>query len=130
MIQRNYMELRHKEINSCCVCGGTKFDFVEVLWPELVSDWELSPIEVDYVNRQQGFHCVTCKNNLRAMALADAILSTYDFSGTLAQFVESRSARKLRVLEINEAGGLTPILKKLPKHQLVRYPEYDMTNLA
>ena len=116
--------------NTCCVCGGSKFDFVEVLWPELISDWELSPEEVGYVNRQQGFHCVACMNNLRAMALADAILSAYGFCGTLAQFVESRSARKLRVLEINEAGGLTPILKKLPKHQLVRYPEYDMTNLA
>jgi len=118
------------KMDLCCVCGGSKFEFVEVLWPELISDWELSPIEVDYVNRQQGFYCVACMNNLRAMALADAILTAYDYSGTLAQFVESRSARKLRVLEINEAGGLTPILKKLPKHQLVRYPEYDMTNLA
>jgi SAM-dependent methyltransferase len=118
------------KMNSCCVCGGREFGFVEVLWPELISDWKLSQMEVDYVNRQQGFYCVTCRNNLRAMALADTILSAYDFSGTLVQFVESRSARKLRVLEINEAGGLTPILKKLPKHQLVRYPEYDMSNLT
>ena len=118
------------KMNFCCVCGGDEFGFSEVLWPELIADWELSPNEVEYVNRQQGFHCVTCRNNLRAMALADAILSAYDFSGTLVQFVESRSARKLRVLEINEAGGLTPILKKLTKHQLVCYPEFDMTKLA
>jgi hypothetical protein len=46
------------EIKTCCVCGGNKFDFVEVLWPELISDWELLPDEVDYVNRQQGFNNV------------------------------------------------------------------------
>lgn len=117
-------------IKTCCVCGGDEFDFSKVLWIELITDWELSPIEVDYVNRQQGFYCVKCRNNLRAMALADAILSAYDFSGTLVQFVESRTAKSLRVLEINEAGGLTSTLKKFPKHQLVNYPEYDMTKLA
>lgn len=114
----------------CPVCGGREFLFSEVLWPELIADWELLPDEIKYVNRQQGFHCVACKNNLRAMALAEAILVAYGFAGTLAQFVESKTAKTLRVLEINEAGGLTPILKKLAKHKLVRYPEYDMTNLA
>ena len=116
--------------DTCCVCGGQEFGLQDVLWPELIADWELSPVEVAYVNRQQGFHCVACKNNLRAMALADAVLSSFGYSGTLAKFVESWSARKLRVLEINEAGGLTPVLKKLRKHRLVRYPEYDMTRLA
>src|SRR5574340_416278 len=115
---------------ACIVCGEREFAAQDVLWPELVTDWELWPIEVDYVNRQQGFHCVSCRNNLRSMALADAILTAYSFPGTLAQFVESKTARTLRVLEINEAGGLTPTLSRLPKHQLVRYPEYDMTNLA
>ena len=64
------------------------------------------------------------------MALADAILSAYDFCGTLVQFVESDFAKTLKVLEVNEAGGLTTVLKRLPNHQLVRYPEYDMTNLS
>lgn len=114
----------------CIVCGEQNFSFRKVLWLDLVNEWQLSPHEVDYVNRQQGFHCTTCGNNLRSMALADAILRTHSFSGTLAQFVASDSGRSLKVLEINEAGGLSPVLKKLPNHQLVRYPEYDMTNLA
>lgn len=115
---------------SCPVCGGEKFSQSAVLWPELINAWQISPIEVDYVNRQQGFHCTTCGNNLRSMALAEAILNTYKFTGTLAQFVESELGETLKVLEINEAGSLSPTLKKLANHQLVRYPEYDMTNLA
>lgn len=115
---------------SCPICGGVDFLLNTVLWPKLINDWQLSSSEVDYVNRQQGFCCTACGNNLRSMALADGILSTYDFSGTLAQFVESDSGQKLKVLEINEAGGLSLTLNKMSNHQLVRYPEYDMTDLA
>jgi ubiquinone/menaquinone biosynthesis C-methylase UbiE len=64
------------------------------------------------------------------MALAAAILSAYNFPEFLAKFVESDLGRALKVLEINEAGGLSSTLKRLPNHQLVRYPEYDMTNLS
>ena len=114
----------------CPVCGGGDFLSREVLWPELVSDWQLSPLEVDYINRQQGFFCAGCNNNLRSMALANAILSAYSFCGTLVQFVESDFAKTLKVLEINEAGGLTSVLNRLAHHQLAGYPEYDMTNLS
>jgi SAM-dependent methyltransferase len=119
-----------KKVNLCPVCGGEEFLFREVLWPELVSDWQLSPFEVDYINRQQGFFCAGCSNNLRSMALANAILSAFSFCGTLAQFVESDFAKTLKVLEINEAGGLTPVLNRLPHHQLVGYPDHDMVNLS
>ena len=33
------------------------------------------------------------------------------------------------MLEINEAGTLHPILRMLPRHRLVSYPEVDMTRL-
>jgi hypothetical protein len=62
---------------SCPICGGVDFLLNTVLWPKLINDWQLSSSEVDYVNRQQGFCCTTCGNNLRAMVLADAILTTY-----------------------------------------------------
>ncbi len=118
-----------KEINNCSVCGGNEFYTRDVLWPELVADWQLSPHEVEYVNRQQGFYCTSCGNNLRSMVLANAIFRSYCFSGTLNQFVESDLGKRLKVLEINEAGGLSPTLRKFSYHQLVRYPEYDMTYL-
>ena len=115
---------------SCPICGGVDFLLNTVLWPKLINDWQLSSSEVDYVNRQQGFCCTACGNNLRSMALADAILRTCYFSGTLESFSESDVGRTIKVLEINEAGGLSPTLKVMPNHQLVRYPEYDMTDLA
>jgi SAM-dependent methyltransferase len=119
-----------KEVELCPVCGGRDFSFHKILWPELVSDWQLSPDEVKYINRQQGFYCVGCGNNLRSMALAAAILLTCGYSGSLAQFVASDAARTLKVLEVNEAGGLSSLLARMPHHQLVRYPEHDMTGLA
>lgn len=115
--------------NTCPACGGQDFAYSEVLWPELVRAWQLTPLEKDYINRQQGLHCTNCKNNLRAMALADAILRSFHFGGTLLQFVQTEEAQNLKILEINEAGELTPILKMVPNHQIARYPEYDMTHL-
>lgn len=116
-------------LSACSVCGGRNFAYHDVLWQELVRDWQLSPFEVDYINRQQGVCCMDCGNNLRSMALASAILCAYNYSGTIVQFVESDLAQTLKVLEINEAGGLSSVLKRLPNHQLVRHPEYDMTSL-
>jgi SAM-dependent methyltransferase len=100
------------------------------LWPELVNDWQLTADEAAYVNRQQGFCCTDCGNNLRSMALADAILCAFGYPGPLRDFVGSDAAMRLKVLEINEAGGLSSTLARLPHHLLVSYPEHDMTDLA
>lgn len=115
---------------ACPVCGGIEFSNREVIWQELSQDWQLSPHELAYINRQQGYICVTCANNLRSMSLASAILTAYSFSGTLLQFVESDIGKQLRVLEINEAGNLTSVLNRMPNHTLVHYPEHDMTSLV
>lgn len=116
-------------IKNCPVCGSADFKYSPVLWNELIAEWQLAKYEVAYVDRQQGFSCTECSNNLRSMALASAILRVYNFDGSLLQFVESDSAKALAVLEINEAGGLTPVLKKLPHHRLVCFPEQNMTSL-
>lgn len=111
----------------CPICGGNEFAQIDVLWPELINAWQLSDSEVVYVNRQQGFHCKQCLNNLRAMALAAAILREYQFQGILSQFCEVRS--ELVVHEINRAGNLTPFFEKLPLHRLIEYPQFDMLDL-
>ena len=113
---------------NCTVCGSDSFAQKDVLWPDLVSAWQLAPDEAAYINRQQGFHCLQCGNNLRMMALAAAIVRAMGFAGTLAQMCMPSSP--MRVLEINTAGLLTQFLKKLPGHALVEYPEFDMMNLA
>lgn len=112
----------------CPVCGGAQFSEGDVLWPELINAWQLSEQEVAYVNRQQGFHCKQCYNNLRAMGLSVAILREFNFQGTLDQFCESLS--DIKILEINTAGGLTPFFKKLSQHRLIEYPKFDMLDLA
>ncbi|TWC34968.1 methyltransferase family protein [Pseudomonas sp. SJZ079] len=112
---------------SCPVCGCLEFSERAVLWPELISAWQLSEVEVSYINRQQGFHCKQCFNNLRAMGLAAAIVRNYQFNETLVRFCELH--HELKVLEINAAGNLTSFLSKLPLHRLVEYPQFDMLNL-
>lgn len=115
---------------ACTVCGERDFSVKDVLWAELARDWQLSPWEAEYINRQQGLCCMACGNNLRAMALASAIAGAYGYRGTLAQFIASGQGDSLRLLEINEAGGLTPFLSKLPNHRLAKYPDCDMAGLS
>lgn len=114
-------------VMQCPVCDGKEFSEVPVLWPALINAWQLSPSEIIYINRQQGFHCKQCFNNLRAMALAKGILREYDFKGNLTQFCTIHKG--LTVYEINRAGNLTPFLEKLPDHRLIEYPQFDMLNL-
>lgn len=100
-----------------------------MLWNELVSTWGLSSEEAAYIDVQQGTHCVNCGSNVRSIALARAILRSQGHEGPLIRFVEDGARSPLRVLEINEAGTLHPILRKLPAHRLVTYPDVDMTQL-
>jgi SAM-dependent methyltransferase len=113
----------------CHVCGGRTFEHTPVLWPALIAEWGLSASETAYIDVQQGTHCRTCSSNVRSIALARAILRFRGFAGTLMGLVEDGGQQTLRVLEINEAGSLTPILRRLPKHQLVSYPDVDMRRL-
>ena len=114
---------------TCPCCGSTRAREQPVLWKELIDQWRLAAHEAAYVDRQQGLHCDRCGCNLRSMALARAITACFGFDGLLAEFVRSDDARRLRVLEVNEAGGLTPLLAALPGHVPVRYPEVDMMEL-
>lgn len=113
----------------CLVCGGTEYSFVKVLWPQLVEEWQLSNEEVDYVNRQQGEKCVSCQSSLRSIALADAITSALKFDGLLSDLSFDSQYEKIKVLELNLAGELTPHLQRLRGHQLVCYPEADIMDL-
>lgn len=114
----------------CPVCGGSSFIQRQVLWPELIGAWQLSEVEARYIDRQQGYCCEGCGSNLRSMALADAILRSYGYRGTLEAFAKSPEGAELKVLEINPAGTLTRHLGSMPGHRLVNYPEFDMTKLA
>jgi SAM-dependent methyltransferase len=111
----------------CHVCGNDAFRPAQaVLWPGLIEAWQLSADEVTYINRQQGELCSGCGANLRSSALAGAILGARGAVGTLSDFVDLPAARDIALLEINEAGTLTPMLRRLPGYRFGAYPEVDM----
>jgi SAM-dependent methyltransferase len=116
-------------LTRCLVCGAKNLRDVEVLTPALIEAWELAPAEVGYVNAQQGRHCPDCRSTLRCMALAQAILRFYGGSGTFAEFSGGGAAQRLRVLEINEAGGVSAYLARLPGRVFAVFPRVDMQAL-
>jgi SAM-dependent methyltransferase len=115
------------QITECPCCGASEFTQIEILWPGLINEWRLNSAEAEYINRQQGLTCMSCKSNLRSMTLAAAILRCYELKGTLADFVDSKPRQK--VLELNEAGHLNQYLSRMPNHQLASYPDVDMMEL-
>lgn len=116
-------------IQRCTCCGATELAASKVLWDGLIEEWGLAPHEAQYIDRQQGLRCKRCSSNLRTMALALAICRCYGYQGTFAEFIRKWRTRRLRVLEINEAGLLTQFLSRLPRHTLARYPEVDMMRM-
>jgi SAM-dependent methyltransferase len=113
----------------CQVCGNETFEHQDVLWPGLVDEWGLSPAEAAYIDIQQGTRCTVCKVNVRSQALARALLSLHALTGPLGPQIAMAPLSTQRVLEINEAGTLTPWLAQLAGRRLARYPEVDMRRL-
>lgn len=113
----------------CPVCGSTEFTSMAVIWKKLIDDWQLSPFEVGYINRQQGEFCNTCRCNLRSLALAEAIRAFYYSNTLFKDLVVSEAARRTTLLEINEAGNLTPFLKNFGGYVFGAYPDVDIHHL-
>lgn len=116
-------------IRECACCGCKEFKTEKILWTALIQEWQLSAYEAQYVDRQQGLRCHACTSNLRSMALALAVCRSYGYPGTLKQFVNEGKFRRLRILEVNEAGGLTQFLSQLDGHTIGCYPEIDMMRM-
>jgi SAM-dependent methyltransferase len=113
----------------CQVCGQGRFVHDDVLWPDLVQAWQLSPAEVEYINVQQGTRCERCGANIRSQALARALIHATGGAGPLEHWLQQAAARKSRMLEINEAGTLSPWLARLARREIARFPECDMMRL-
>ncbi len=113
----------------CIICGCSNFIKQNVLWPELCNSWELTSVEVDYINEQQGMRCQNCRCNLRSQALAKSLLSVTQENCLFNEFHNTSSGKTLKILEINSAGDLHHYLNALPNHKLVEYPAYDMMSL-
>jgi len=112
---------------TCGVCSAAAFTDRPVLWPALISEWQLSPSEAAYVDRQQGTICNRCGANLRSIALANAIRAYLREQGALKDIAERRPP--VSILEINQAGDLSPVLSRFEGHVLALYPEVDIHRL-
>lgn len=112
----------------CCCCGSNSFELTPILWPELVQEWGINDAEAAYIDRQQGLHCADCGSSLRSLALAAAIMRSFGYRGLFKRFVRN-PLRRIRTLELNEAGNLHRYLRKLWGHRIGRYPEVDMQRL-
>lgn len=115
-----------EDLIECSVCGGTSFVHRPVLWDLLVAQWQISSAERAYIDRQQGTSCSQCGSNLRSIALGNALRNSLHTQLTLQSFCASPEAKLISVLEINEAGSLSPVLRSLPGHLLAEYPAVDM----
>lgn len=121
---------KKRQAISCPICGGSTYGQRSVLWQELIDEWQLSAEEVQYIDLQQGNYCQSCQCNLRSRTLAGAFLEYFGYGGTLEEFARrSRQVDKPRILELNEAGGLSSWLQRMRGHALALFPEVDMQSL-
>src|SRR3954452_17250547 len=101
----------------CSICDGHDFNDTKVLWPELIAEWQLTRSEVDYIDLQQGCHCVACGTNLRGIALGHAIRSAMGTDLALRPAIQSGAFDKWRVLDLNGLpGGISVTLPALPNY--------------
>ena len=100
----------------CSICGGARFSFRKVLWPELIAEWQLSEIETAYIDEQQGCACDACGANLRVVALGDALRQAL---GTESRFRLSYRRRRPR-----NCGFSTSMARRQYRTTLARLPLY------
>ena len=112
----------------CPICGGIEFDDHQVLWPDLIAAWELSPAETAYINRQQGSLCRQCGGNIRSGALAKAICSFLRHEGTLDQLLLRPPI--CEILEVNEAGTLHSRLSQFSSHKFGSFPDCNLMEMT
>jgi SAM-dependent methyltransferase len=91
-----------------------------VIPPRLVELWGLSPGLAVALARKESSDCARCGATLRARRLAQVILQTYPVgthpapARSLAEWIRSPQARRLRVAEINRIEGVHNQLLGLP----------------
>jgi len=111
----------------CGVCGFKGHPrHRQVLWPELIAEWELTEQWAQWMDQREGNHCAQCGSSLRSGQLAEAIVSATNAScGTtathLSQLFQDARARDLSIAEINSAGDLHRFLAPCPG---LRYSEF------
>lgn len=111
----------------CTSCGFSgKRKYKPVLWPELISEWELDENWTKWFNEREGSYCVNCYSSLRTNQLAAALLKGFELiagiSGSnLNEVCKNSKLSELKIAEINSAGTIHKYLAQLPG---LYYSEY------
>jgi SAM-dependent methyltransferase len=112
----------------CSICGGSAFGVVKVLWSALIDEWELLPEEVEYIDRQQGTHCLRCRANLRIMVLGQAIRDALHTTLPLRDYGAIANP-EVKVLDINGCDALSAALEQMPGYLRANFPEVNMCTM-
>lgn len=104
----------------------------DVLWPELIAEWELGPEWAVWMNQREGSRCAWCGSSLRSGQLARAIVDTVNArTGTsatrLSELFRDPRARGSTIAEINSAGNLHRYLARCPG---LRHSEFGSVSAA
>ena len=118
----------HPKCPGCGFCG--EFVRQNVLWPELIAEWELSVDWARWFDEREGNSCARCGSNLRSGQLAQAVFialkKRYKAKGTcLDALLHDPQLAELEVAEINSAGSLHQFLKKFKR---LKYSEFGSTD--
>jgi SAM-dependent methyltransferase len=106
---------------TCPVCGRFRPMLYRrrVIPQKLVELWGLSPRLARALARKESSNCASCGAKLRARRMAEVLLAIYPTGDpaplrSLADWVRTEPARKLRIAEINRIEGLHDQLAVLP----------------
>jgi hypothetical protein len=108
---------------------GGKQKQKNVLWDDLISEWELDQQWTDWFNLREGQYCVNCKCCARTHQLSEAILQVIaSISGSvytnLNEAFKQSNTRDLIIAKINSLGNIHPYLAQSPN---LWYSEYLST---
>jgi SAM-dependent methyltransferase len=114
----------------CAVCGRhARTRRVQVMWPELGEEWDLTPELYDQMSERDGVVCGLCGSTWRVRQLAETLLGDLSKRGvsaeSIAEAARTAELADLQVAEINAVSGLHPALAPLPG---LRYSEYSSTD--
>lgn len=129
-----FIKLLYYRISGDIHCAACNFRGKQkqknVLWNDLINEWELTQQWTDWFNQREGRYCVNCKCCARTHQLSEAILQELAIrSGTLYSNLndafKQQTIQELIIAEINSLGNIHPFLAQSPN---VWYSEFLSTN--
>lgn len=98
----------------CSIGSGDYFQLHPALWQQLNANWQLSPDEAEYLDRQQGKCCTSCGGYIYSNALSNSLKSilakyrpfpTAQISKTpQISFLKKTFLQYVNLLEINKSS--------------------------